>query len=95
MAAALEDHRAAPISERLKAALDFLELLTLRPHEVDEDAVQAAADAGVEPDALRDAIEVAAAFNVIDRVADALDFEPQTESSLRMSARQLISRGYA
>jgi hypothetical protein len=51
--------------------------------------------AGVSPAALRDAIEVCAAFNVIDRIADALDFERQTEGALRVSARRLSTRGYA
>jgi hypothetical protein len=57
--------------------------LTLAPADVDE-AVSAT---GVTPDALRDAVEVCAAFNVIDRIADALDFAPQSKASLAASAR--------
>jgi hypothetical protein len=52
-------------------------------------------EAGVTPAALRDAIEVAAAFNTIDRIADALDFAPQSERSLAASTHQLTTRGYA
>jgi alkylhydroperoxidase family enzyme len=93
--AALEDHRAAPLPEPLKATLSFLEKLTLTPADVNERDVADAVAAGVSPQALRDAIEVCAAFNVIDRVADALDFAAQSDASLRASTRHLISRGYA
>jgi hypothetical protein len=51
--------------------------------------------AGVSPDALRDAIEVCAAFNAIDRIADALEFELQSEGALVASAKHLSTRGYA
>ncbi|MFL5781065.1 MAG: hypothetical protein ACJ760_07125 [Thermoleophilaceae bacterium] len=52
-------------------------------------------EAGVTPAALRDAIDVAGAFNTIDRIADALDFAPQNERSLAASTQQLTTRGYA
>jgi alkylhydroperoxidase family enzyme len=93
--AALEDFASAPLAPGLRATLAFLEKLTLDPAAVDEHDVQAVIDAGVTPRALRDAIEVAAAFNTIDRIADALDFEPQSEGSLRASAHTLTTRGYA
>jgi len=92
--AALEDHRAAPLPEPLKATLSFLEKLTLTPGQVSERDVAEVVAAGTSPQALRDAIEVCAAFNVIDRIADALDFAPQSEASLRASTRHLIRRGY-
>jgi alkylhydroperoxidase family enzyme len=95
VAAALEDHRSAPLSEPLKATLSFLEKLTLTPVQVSERDVAEVVAAGTSPHALRDAIEVCAAFNVIDRIADALDFAPQSEASLRASTRYLIRRGYA
>jgi hypothetical protein len=69
--------------------------LTLAPADVDESDVEAVAAAGVTPAALRDAVEVAAAFNTIDRIADALDFAPQSEASLAASTHQLTTRGYA
>lgn len=93
--AALDDVEAAPLSEGLRATLAFLEKLTLLPADVDESDVEAVAGAGVSPAALRDAVEVAAAFNTIDRIADALDFAPQNERSLAASTEQLTTRGYA
>lgn len=94
MRAALDDFRDAPLDEPLRATLAFLEKLTLEPAEVDESDVDDAVAAGVRPAALRDAIEVAAAFNTIDRIADALDFAPQSERSLAASTHQLTTRGY-
>ena len=79
----------------LRATLAFLEKLTLEPDAVTEDDVDAVIATGVTPQALRDAIEVCAGFNVIDRVADALDFAPQVPGSLEASARHLTTRGYA
>jgi hypothetical protein len=52
-------------------------------------------EAGVSTRALRDAIEVAAAFNTIDRIADSLDFQRQTPGALTVSAKRLSTKGYA
>jgi alkylhydroperoxidase family enzyme len=79
----------------LRATLRFLEKLTLEPANVGHDDVEAVVAAGVTPQALRDAIEVCAGFNVIDRIADALDFAQQTPEGLAASARHLTTRGYA
>jgi alkylhydroperoxidase family enzyme len=57
--AVYRDWRTAPVDEKLRAALGFVEKLTLRPDELtaaDADAVRAA---GVSDDALVDAIAVA------------------------------------
>lgn len=95
MDAALADLDGADLDERLRATLRFLEKLTLQPDDVDVDDVAAVMSTGVTPDALRDAIEVAAAFNVIDRIADTLDFEIQSPDAFAASAKQLATRGYA
>ena len=91
----LADLANAEMDERLRATLFFLEKLTLCPEDVDVADVDAVIEAGVSPDALRDAIEVAAAFNVIDRIADTLDFEIQSPEAFAAGAKQLATRGYA
>jgi hypothetical protein len=48
----------------------------------------------VSPQQLRDAVEVCAAFNVMNRVADALEFEPQSDQTLKVTAKLLTTRGY-
>ena len=75
----LADYESAPIDERLRETLRFLEALTLRPHELDASRALAA---GVSRAALRDAAYVAAAFNVITRYADAIGAKPHSEVGL-------------
>ena len=93
--AALDDWRTAPIDDRLRATLGFLEKLTLEPDALgpaDGDAVRAA---GVSDDALLDAIAVAALFNVIDRVADALAFDVPPPEAFAARADRMLATGYA
>jgi alkylhydroperoxidase family enzyme len=83
------------VSNGLRATLGFLEKLTLEPETIgaaDADAVHAA---GVSAEALRDAIYVCGLFNMITRMADALDFALLDEDGYRAGARQLLARGYA
>jgi alkylhydroperoxidase family enzyme len=68
--------------------------LTLRPEEVGSADGQAVRAAGVSDGALRDAIQVAFIFNLIDRVADALGFEIPPLETVRRTADVLINRGY-
>jgi uncharacterized peroxidase-related enzyme len=84
----------ARISDQLRATLAFIEKLSLSPAEIGADDVDRAVAAGVDPQALRDAVEVCAAFNVINRIADALHFEPQDEKSLSFMSKVLTIRGY-
>lgn len=50
--------------------------------------------AGVSPQALRDAIEVCALFNTINRVADGLDFALPTSADRAFNTRVLLRLGY-
>jgi len=93
--AALVDFRAAPISERLKATLVFLEILTLRPMELTAEDARAVLHAGVKPEALEDAIAVGAVFSIVTRYADALDFAVPTANEFNRAASLLLKRGYA
>ncbi|HVS73831.1 MAG TPA: hypothetical protein VHE23_00280 [Candidatus Acidoferrales bacterium] len=72
--AALSDWRTAAVAPRLRAALAFLEKLTLTPEEVAPADVAAARAAGISPGALRELIYVCFLFSTMDRLADALDF---------------------
>lgn len=90
----LDDWRTASIDERLRAALGFIEKLTLSPDEVGPDDVARTRRAGVSDAALRDAVYVCALFNVIDRIADALDFAIPTDAEFAKGARVLLRFGY-
>ena len=71
----LDDWRSAPIDERLRATLGFLEKLTLYPVDVGKADVEPLRSAGVSDEAIEDALFVGALFNIVDRIADALDFD--------------------
>jgi uncharacterized peroxidase-related enzyme len=88
------DGDGAAVSAPLLATLAFLEKLTLAPEQVGAADVERAVAAGADPQALRDAVEVCAAFNVINRVADALEFAPQDERTLAVTSKLLARRGY-
>ena len=93
--ATLSDFRSAPISERLKAVLIFLEIMTLRPVELTTEHANAVLRAGVSADGLKDAIAVGAIFNIVTRYADALDFLLPTADEFKLAADMLLKRGYA
>ena len=89
------DWRTAPIDEKLRATLGFVEKLTLRPDELthaDADAVRAA---GVSDDALVDAIHVAALFNMIVRLADSLGWDVPPFEAFSERAQRMLESGYA
>jgi len=90
----LDDPERAPIDERLRATLRLLRTLTLEPERVDPAAIQPARSAGVSAGAIRDAIRVCALFNVIDRVADAVEFHVRSPDEFARDAHSLLRRGY-
>jgi uncharacterized peroxidase-related enzyme len=92
---ALADYRSAPISDGLKATLEFLEAMTLRPTELTSESAAAVFEAGVSAEALRDAIAVGAIFNIVTRYANALDFALPTANEFDRAASMLLKRGYA
>lgn len=72
--------------------LGLLEKLTLAPDEVGPDDVEKVRAAGVSERSILDAIYICAAFNLIDRVADALGFE--IPASFTKGAARQLQRGY-
>jgi hypothetical protein len=77
----LHDYETAAIDEKLRAALHFLKTL---------DPARALA-AGVSREALRDAVEVKAGFDLITRFADAIGATPGSEYGL--SRDQVLAHG--
>ena len=93
--AVLADYRTAPIDERLRATLAFLERMTKDPDGLSAADARAALDAGVTPAQQEDAAAVAAVFAVITRNANALDFEIPTSDEFDRAAGMLLRRGYS
>ncbi|MDE2473837.1 MAG: hypothetical protein KGO48_02185 [Alphaproteobacteria bacterium] len=93
--AVLADFRSAPITEALRGALAFLEIMTLRPMDLSADSAREALRSGVTNEALQDASAVAAVFNIITRYADTLNFAMPTAAEFDRAADMLLKRGYA
>ena len=88
------DWRTAPIDERLRAALAFVEKLTLRPAELTTADADEALAAGVSRAALQDAIYVAALFNMIVRLADSLGWDVPDFEEFHARADAMLASGY-
>ena len=91
----LDDWRTAPVGDSLRATLGFLEKLTLEPDALEPADAVAVRAAGVSDDALLDAIAVAALFNMIDRIADALGFDVPPPEAFAARADRMLATGYA
>ena len=94
MKAVLEDWRSAPVDARLRAQLEFLEKLTLRPDDVRPRDVEPLRAAGISDEAIEDAINVCALFNIYDRMADSLGWYLPDQAGYAASANNLMRRGY-
>jgi len=94
VAAVLHDWRTAPIDARLRAALGFLEKLTLQPDSVRPADVAPLRAAGISDEGIEDAIQVCTLFNVYDRLADAMGWYLPDQAGYTASGRNLMKRGY-
>lgn len=92
--AVLDDYRTAPIGERLRAVLGYLEKLTLHPDEIEAGDVAPLRAAGVSDAAIEDAVHICANFNLINRLGDALGFEIQDVGSYQRLGQFLLEKGY-
>jgi alkylhydroperoxidase family enzyme len=90
-----DDWRTAPVDERLRATLGFIEKLTLRPAEVEPADADAVLATGVSRDALVDAIHVAALFTMIVRMADSLGWDVPPWEAFAGRAEAMLAGGYA
>jgi uncharacterized peroxidase-related enzyme len=89
--ARLDEGRFTP---QAAAAAAFVEALTRDPNSLSAADVEEARAAGVENDALAEAIYVAFLFNTINRIADALGFEHRSDRDRRWGAEVLRRHGY-
>ena len=92
--ATLAEFRTAPLSDRFRATLVFLEKMTVRPRDLTPGDVRTVFRAGVTRDALTDAMAVACVFNIVTRYADTLDFAIPTADEFARAANMLLKRGY-
>jgi uncharacterized peroxidase-related enzyme len=90
---ALTDLETASIAEPLRATLRMLRKLT-REQTVSEDDMRTVLDAGVSRAQIEDALAVAFAFNTINRLADAYEFDVPDAEAFEAGAKFLLARGY-
>ena len=75
--------------------LGFVEKLTLRPEELTRADADVVRSAGVSDEAMVDAIHVAALFNIIVRLADALGWDVPPFEEFYARADGMLASGYA
>ena len=73
------NYRVAELSERHRAMLDFSVKLTESPNEMSEDDRQALRDAGFTNKDIWDIANIAGFYNMTNRVASAVDMQPNPE----------------
>lgn len=78
----------------MRTTLRFLEKVTLTPSLVGPDDVAPMRAAGVTDEAIEEALYVAVLFNVMDRLADAFDFELTRKENLPRLGQILLKLGY-
>jgi alkylhydroperoxidase family enzyme len=90
-----DDWRTAPVDERVRAALGFIEKQTLHPDELTREDAEAVYAAGVSQEGLRTAATVAGLFNMIVRLADSFGWTVPEWERLMQRAPAMLDNGYA
>ena len=90
----LDDWHSAPISDQLKAMLGYLEKLTISSDDLGPEDVRPLRAAGIEDEAILEAIHVCVVFSLIGRLADALDFKMPSAFANGRSAKMYYKLGY-
>jgi alkylhydroperoxidase family enzyme len=91
--AVLDDWQTAPVNEQVKTMLGYLEKLTLHPDEIGKSDVVPLYAVGISQQAINEAIYICVLFNIIDRIADALNFALPSSFKGR-SAEFVLKLGY-
>ncbi|MCV6605188.1 MAG: peroxidase-related enzyme, partial [Porticoccaceae bacterium] len=73
------NYRVAELSERHRAMLDFAHKLTASPDQMGEDDRQRLRDAGFSDRGIWDIANIAGFYNMTNRVASAVDMQPNPE----------------
>jgi uncharacterized peroxidase-related enzyme len=74
-----KDFRSAPIDERTRTMLEYAEKATLRPSAMRKRDVDGLRQCGLSDEDILDVVHVMAYFNYINRVADSLGVDGETD----------------
>ncbi len=93
--AVLADWETAPVSKRTRAALKLLDVLVKRPLEIDAALLEAVREDGLKGEALLAVGALGFQFNLMNRLADSLDFKVPAGEQVQRSVRMLRAVGRA
>jgi alkylhydroperoxidase family enzyme len=94
VAAVLKNWQTAPVNEKVRKTLGFLEKLTMSPNELSQEDIESMRFVGVSDKAIEEAIYVCFLFSVMDRLADAFAFDMPSAKDFQRGGRVLYSLGY-
>ena len=89
----LEDPNSA--TPRVAAMLIFIDKMTRDPDALTPADLAPLRAAGLSDAAIKDAIRVCSLFNMLNRIADALDFDVPPDKLFERMGKMLLKRGYA
>jgi alkylhydroperoxidase family enzyme len=92
--AVLEDPRTAPISEREKALLAYVERVNGSSFALRREEVEAVKSAGWTDEAVYDAVSVCALFNFYNRWCDGSGVQPMSLEDHAQGGKRLATFGY-
>ncbi len=87
--AVLADWESAQVDERIRAALRLIEVMTLRPQEIDSRLIDEIQTKGLTVFEIEELAAVAFHFNFINRAADAINFPIPNEKQVARQAKVL------
>jgi hypothetical protein len=90
----LENLDTAPIDEKLRATIRFVEKVTTDPEAVGPADARTLRELGVSRQAAEDALAVAFCFNLITRLADSFGWHVPEQAGFDASAKMLLDKGY-
>ena len=94
VSAILNDWQTAPIDNKLKVALSFLEKVAVPNGTVKREDMVRMRNAGISLDAVEDLLYVCLCFNMLTRLADAFDWEILSEKDFADGAKNMLRFGY-
>ena len=94
MDAVLENPRTAPIPEREKVLLTYLEHVNRNSYALRRDEVDAVRAVGWSDEAIYDAVSVCSLFNFYNRWCDGAGVQPMTDEDYAAAGKRLATRGY-
>ncbi len=92
--AVFEDYRTAPVNEKIRSVLGFLQKLTQNPDALTTADIEPMRAAGVSDEGIEEAIQINFLFCTINRLADAFDFELAEGKSKQRMGFMLYNMGY-